>query len=251
MKYVTEKPDKEWKLLKKTIRMLDGLIDRSLFLLCILVFLMGAYGLYDSCMVYYQAADDSVLKLKPGYEAEEDEEDREIQGFMAAWLSMDGSDIDYPVMQGENNSEYLAKDPFGEYSLAGSIFLDSRNSPDFTDGYSLIYGHHMEHGMMFGALDEWLDEKYCSGHRTGELIAGDEVLKLQVFAVVEAEATREELFAPTETDWDVTLSFITERARILYEEDIPRDGERIVALSTCKFPDTAERTVVICKILEI
>lgn len=232
---------------KKAIRIIDGLIDRGLFLLFILIFLMGAYALYDSYMVYNDAVDSDILKFKPGYGSDE-EIDKEIEGRMVAWLTMDDSNIDYPVMQGDDNSEYLSKDPFGDYSLAGSIFLDSRNAPDFTDSYSLIYGHHMEHDMMFGALDAWLKKDYCDKHLTGELIVDDTTYELQVFAVVEAEATREEIFAPTEVDDSIVLNYIKDNACILYEEHIPKEGEKIVALSTCKFPDTAERTIVVCKI---
>lgn len=237
------------KIFKKAIRFLDNMIDKGLLILCILVFLMGSYALYDSYRVYTDAVDNDILKFKPGYDNEGEELDKQIEGFMAAWITMNGSDIDYPVMQGEDNSEYLSKDPFGEYSLAGSIFLDARNNPAFMDDYSLIYGHHMEHGMMFGALDAWLSKEYCDEHRDGELIVGDTTYKLKVFAIVESEATREELFSPTEVDKGTVLGYITEHAKILYEEDIPKE-EQIVALSTCKFPDTAERTIVVCKLLK-
>ena len=127
---------------KKIIRLIDGLIDKSILLVCIVLFLLGSYGLYDSYMVYQQATDNSILKYKPGYETD-DETDKEIAGNMVAWLTVDDTNIDYPVMQGEDNNEYLNKDPFGDYALSGSIFLDSRNNPEFKDYYSLIYGHHM------------------------------------------------------------------------------------------------------------
>lgn len=104
--------------------------------------------------------------------------------------------------------------------------------------------------MMFGALDEWLDRAYCDNHRTGKLIVGDNIFSLEVFAVLEAEATRKELFAPTETDPAMTFDFIKDYARILYEDSVPGTDERIVALSTCKSPDTSERTIVVCRVLK-
>ena len=156
---------------KKIIRLIDGLIDKSVLLVCIVLFLLGSYGLYDSYMVYQQATDNSILKYKPGYETD-DETDKKITGSMVAWLTIDNTNVDYPVMQGKDNNEYLNKDPFGDYSLAGSIFLDSRNNPEFDDYYSLVYGHHMEQGMMFGAIDEYLNEDYFNSHRTGSLVVG-------------------------------------------------------------------------------
>ena len=69
--------------------------------------------------------------------------------------------------RGKENYEYLNKDPYGEFSLSGSIFLDARNDPDFKDDYSLIYGHHMEKGAMFGALDDFQDRAYFDQRRSG------------------------------------------------------------------------------------
>lgn len=232
-------------MLRKIIRYLDRGEDFAVFLVCILFFLAGLYGLYDSYMVYKSANDTSILKYKPEYQAQE-EPDKEIQGNMAAWLTVDNTNIDYPVMQGESNTEYLNKDPFGEYSLSGSIFLDSRNAPDFSDAYSLIYGHHMENNLMFGALDAFLEEEYFDTHRSGELIIDGTPHALSIFAVVEAEATNEAIFAPTETDVSETLNYIEKHALFLDEKAMTDKGENesLLGMSTCKYPDTAERTIV-------
>lgn len=235
------------KYVKRMVRFLDRTIDRLLFLLFLLMFVIGFYAMYDSYRVYTDSASPDVLYYKPGYESSDGEAPaKQIQGLMAAWLTMTDTSIDYPVMQGEDNSEYLSKDPFGDYSLAGSIFLDARNSPDFSDDYSLVYGHHMEHGLMFGALDAWMEEPFFDSHRTGTLIINDETYSLTVFAVLESEATREEIFAPTEVPLSETLSYVRGKAVFIREEDWPSDGERVVGLSTCKFPDTADRTIVLC-----
>lgn len=226
---------------KKIIRLIDGLIDKSILLVCIVLFLLGSYGLYDSYMVYQQATDNSILKYKPGYETD-DEIDKKITGNMVAWLTIDDTNVDYPVMQGEDNNEYLNKDPFGDYALSGSIFLDSRNDPEFKDYYSLIYGHHMEHGMMFGAIDEYLNEDYFNSHRTGSLVVGKKTYKIRIFAVLECEATEESIFAPTENY--NTLNYIKQHALFLDDTALPKDNEKLLGLSTCKYPDTVDRTLI-------
>ena len=81
-----------------------------------------------------------------------------------------------PVMQGKDNYEYLNKDPYGEFSLSGSIFLDARNDLDFEDDYSLIYGHHMEKGAMFGALDDFQDRAYFDQRRSGTIVTDERSL---------------------------------------------------------------------------
>lgn len=157
---------------------------------------------------------------------------------VVAWLTVDDTNIDYPVMQGYDNIEYLNKDPFGKYSIAGSLFLDARNSSDFSDPYSLIYGHHMEYGKMFGALDLFIDKDYFDAHRTGTLTVSDTIYHITFFACVEADDSVKEIFAPTETDG--TLEYVMKNALIWHEPD----GDKLIALSTCKFPQTSERIIV-------
>lgn len=231
------------RILRKIIRYLDQAEDIAVFLICILFFLVGLYGLYDSYLIYQKANDTSLLKYKHIY-GDGEEEDKRIQGNMVAWLTLYDTDIDYPVMQGEDNTEYLSKDPYGDYSLSGSIFLDSRNAPDFSDDYSLIYGHHMDGGLMFGALDEYLDEEYFHTHRRGELLVDNIIYEIQIFAVAETEATNEMVFAPTETSLTDTLSYVSKHAEFFDEQMLGDNDAPILALSTCKYPDTADRTIV-------
>ena len=104
-------------------------------------------------------------------------------------------------MQGKTNAEYLNKDPYGEFSLSGSIFLDNRNDKTFSDPYSLLYGHHMEYGAMFGALDEYKDKSYFEAHRTGLLTVtnGDEY-NIRFFAACKAQATEKVIFDPPKSN---------------------------------------------------
>lgn len=229
------------KLLRRIVRVLDSGEDIALLIVFIIMFLIGFYSLYDTYLVYKDATDTSILKYKPDYEGEAP--DKEIVGNMVAWISVDDTSIDYPIMQGETNEEYLNKNPFGEYSLSGSIFLDSRNSPDFKDEYSLVYGHHMEQGLMFGALDKFLNEEYFESHTKGELYVCDDKFSIQFFAVVETDATNEYVFSPTEVDAEETLKYIENHA-VVYDSTEISGGKRLIALSTCKYPDTAERTIV-------
>ena len=240
------------KMLKKTIHILDRIEDTAAFILCLILFFVGMYALIDSYLVYQHANDTSLLKYKPGYESTA--EDKAIIGNMVAWLTVDDTNIDYPIMQGKNNEEYLNKDPYGEYSLSGSIFLDFRNSPDFTDSYSLIYGHHMEGNYMFGALHSFLEEDFFNEHTSGSLIAGDTNYDLKIFAVLNTEATKDIIFSPTQYKLSEVLSYVKENSEFInsselekIESDISTNGEAgtsIIALSTCKHPDTVYRVVV-------
>ena len=223
------------------IKLADRVTDYILLLAFLLLFLIGGYTMYDTLLIYNAANGADLRSFRPM--AAESEEGyvwdmSALSEDVVAWLTIDDTSIDYPVMQGIDNSEYLNKDPFGEYSLAGSIFLDARNAADFSDPYSLIYGHHMEYGRMFGALDEFLEEDYFDAHRTATLTVGDAVYDVEFFACLEADASVQEIFAPTETHG--TLDYVRRHAAIWRETQ----GEKLIALSTCKFPQTTARIIV-------
>lgn len=228
--------------IRKLTIILEYVTDRIIFCVYILFFLMGLYGVYDNYLIYQNAGNDSILKYKPGYEAGQETE-KKIQGNMAAWLTLDDTNIDYPVMQGKNNTEYLNKDPFGEYSLSGSIFLDSRNHSSFTDAYSLIYGHHMEGGFMFGALDEYMDRKYFYSHDSGTLMVKDMEYEIKIFAVLECDAEQEEVFTPVNSEH--VLKYAQKNSLYFDKSKHPENAKRIIGLSTCKAPNTSQRIVVL------
>ena len=77
---------------------------------------------------------------------------------LIGWIKMADS-VDYPVLY-RDNSFYMDHDFYGEYSQAGSIFLDARNGMYMDDSAMLIYGHNMRNGDMFGDLDDYRETKY-------------------------------------------------------------------------------------------
>ena len=219
--------------------------DRLIMLGLVLLLLIVCYCMYDNYWVYSHSIDKSILKYKPGTE-NYDPDESPITDDMVAWLTIDDTNIDYPVMQANDNVKYLNTDPYGRYSLTGSIFLDSRCSPDFSDDYSLIYGHHMEYGKMFGALDDFLDEGYLKAHSSGTLLIGRDgkkEYKLRVFASARATAGDEAVFNVTAGG---TVEFARKNASVWLSE--PQG--RVVALSTCADSDTVTRVVVFCYIVE-
>ena len=221
------------------------LYERLLLIALIGILLIVVWCMYDNYYVYSHTLDNSILRYKPG-QSTAVREDSPISEEMVAWITIDGTGIDYPVMQGSDNIKYLNTDPFGNYALSGSIFLDSRNSPDFSDEYSLIYGHHMEYGKMFGALDEFLNGSYLNQHRTGTLIIGrnaEEIYPVEVFASMRASAKDDAVF---ELGDPAVRQFIKEHAEV-YTADSER---RIIALSTCAEGDSVSRVLVFCYITD-
>ena len=226
---------------------MNMLYEKLMLCAFIVVLLIVVYGLYDTWYVFNNATDDSILKYKPTL-GRGVPDDAPITEDMVAWITIDDTNIDYPVMQGDTNSKYLNIDPYGEYSLSGSIFLDSRNSSDFTDDYSILYGHHMEYGKMFGALDDFLDESYLKEHSTGTLIVGRDGKKsyrLSVFACLKVNVFDNKVLDP---DTFENISKIISKQAVTMNTSVEK-SDHILALSTCTEPVSSKRLLVMCYIL--
>lgn len=229
-----------YSVLKHTERIIDRIVD----IIFVLILVVGVYYIYDSVFVYTSstAAKATVYKPQDG----NPEILKELSEDCVAWVTIYDSGVDYPVMQGKNNTEYLNKDPYGSYSLSGSIFLDSRCAGDFTDDYSLVYGHHMSGNYMFGVLDAFVEEAYFDTHRKGELTAFGKYYELETIAFVHTDASEGLIFNP-QIEGD-RMQWVRQNAAILREPS--RSGGRLVALSTCKSPTSTLRTIVFVMIYE-
>lgn len=235
---------------KKFWRFWSNVLDRIMLIFCLLFLFLGSYALIDTYNVYYHAQDKSVLKYKPRLlEDGTVESPQETISGNVAWITIPDTKIDYPIMQGEDNTEYLNKAPDGSFELSGSIFLDSRNASDFSDPYSLVYGHHMENGIMFGALDSFLEENFFHAHQTGTLIVGDKAYTLTFFASKTESARDQFLFNPENTAYADAMREIQNGAGV-FDSSVSTEGKRILALSTCKADLSDDRTMVFAVIEE-
>ena len=232
--------------MKKTgmriIRAIDTLINMLVGLLCVVVLLVSCYSLWDNYRLHQQAQDSTLLIYKPDLLSADEKSGNmlALEG-QAAWLCIDGTYIDYPVMQGKDNFEYLNKDPYGQFRLSGSIFLDYRNAPGLTDEFSMIYGHHMDHYSMFGSLDLFATEVYFNNHRTGWIATADGMFPLNLFAVAWGDGNDWEVFNPEGKSAEDVLPYIREHA-VIIRDYVP--GTRIVALSTCAGETELSRLIV-------
>jgi len=226
----------------RIIRAIDALINLLVGLLCVVVLLVSGYSLWDNYRLHRQTQDPTLLIYKPQLTSDDEESGGTLTlAGQAAWLYVDGTYIDYPVMQGKDNFEYLNKDPYGRFRLSGSIFLDYRNTPDLTDGFSMIYGHHMDHYSMFGSLDLFATEVYFDNHREGWIATQDGMFPLELFAVAWGEGDDWEIFNPEGKSAEDVLPYIYEHA-VICRDYVP--GSRIVALSTCAGETELSRLIV-------
>lgn len=242
---------------RKALRAADFLVSTVVVLFLVVAGAYSAYALWDNSQVY--AAADNVqaelLQFKPKAGADNGASFEELLGInqdVCAWVTLDNTAIDYPVVQGEDNFTYVNTDVYGDFSLAGSIFLDVNCDKNFTDPYSLLYGHHMEESKMFGDLDLYKDAEFFAENTTGELILPDRTYDLKTFACLLVPSSESAIFQPQRWDSDLQglYTFAQENALNLNTETLAAmkaagDDAQVLALSTCSTEFTDARTILL------
>ena len=232
----------------------------NLFVACLMtvLFLYGGYSLWDTWRIYHSALpDQNLMKLKPvkGEDTNSSLQDlQKINADVCAWLTVDDTGIDYPVVRGKDDMEYINKDVYGNFALSGAIFLQSANQPDFSDPYNLIYGHHMSNGAMFGDVVEFVNEEYFSAHQTGMLYLPEKTCSITFFACVETDAMDSRIYGYI-TEPDTTgqmqqlLQYVQEHA-VQYRDIGVTPQNSVIALSTCAESATNGRVILFGKLQE-
>ncbi len=223
-------------------------------IMIIMMLMYGGYSLWDVYVTYSGAFMSSdLLKLKPGMEGDNAPtfaELRAINKDVKAWITVDDTHIDYPVLQGVDDMEYVNKDVYGEFSLSGAIFVSAYNQPDFSDSYNLLYGHHMDNGGMFGDVMEFIGESYFNRHRTGTLYLPDETYDIELYALIECDAYDKYIYNVQNANADMSgfQNYVRETATH-YRDIGVTDEDKIICLSTCVDAATNGRAVVLGRLV--
>lgn len=150
-----------------------------------------------------------------------------------AWIKVNGTDIDFPVVKGTDNSYYLTHNFDKEKNKAGWIFADYRNKFDGTDKNIIIYGHNMKNGSMFASLKDVIKEEWYNNENNKyiALITENENCKYQVFSVYQTET--EEYYLQTNiSNFKEFVEKIKGRSKKDFNVDI-KETDSILTLSTC------------------
>ncbi len=217
----------------------------------------SSYALYDTFYINRQALSSTDLQqYRPNVEIENIGDDEvplssgddlsDVIEDYVGWVTVYDTNIDYPVVQGENDLEYASKDVFGRNSISGAIYLATDNHGDFTDLYSVLYGHHMDNGAMFGDVDNYLDSEYFFSHDSGVLITNHGVYNLKIFSVIKTDAYEGMIYSVSEQNterFEAQKEFIKENAEY-YDASMLENTKKILAMSTCSSISTNGRIVI-------
>ncbi len=164
---------------------------------------------------------------------------------VVGWIYSEGTVINYPVVQGTDNSYYLKHLIDGTYNSDGSIFVDCENRPDFSDGNTVVYGHNMKDGMMFAELLNYTDQSYYEAHPVIWLLTPQQNYQVVLYAGYTTDGTSDTytIFeSPGAAMWSYTEQML-QRSDFV-SESLPNPEDRQVVLSTCAYSRENARYVV-------
>lgn len=222
-------------------------LSRTITVASLAVFIYAGYNLGDLLIDYYKNRQ-LMNDMQDMYYAAEDEPtgDSIRPGFLAlleenedtvGWLTIEGTQIDYPIVQAEDNFHYLTRNFYHEESRAGSVYMDYRNSVRLDAEQNVVlYGHRMRDGSMFENLTKYLDEDFFNAHQTIEFDTLYDSYVGEVFAVYQTLTT----FNYIQTHFDSHEEFGGLLNNIydttLHTNDVDvTDEDIILTLSTCDY----------------
>ena len=164
---------------------------------------------------------------------------------VVGWIKMD-SGADYPILHGDSNEEYLHTDLYGDYNINGSIFVNADNSRDWSDPNTIIYGHRMNNGSMFGSNKKYMEKDYLKKHPDFSIYRPDGCYVYKIFNVMVVE----------DGTYPYTYQFPDKKSYIEYLSKVKQysyydsgitvpDARQIVTLSTCTYINHVKKRLVI------
>ena len=168
-------------------------------------------------------------------------QNKEITG----WIDIPGTDITYPVVQAADNAYYLNHGFNGQKSGSGAIFMDCRNAAGLSDDHTIIYGHNMRNGSMFGSLRKYRDSDYRDSHPYVDYYIPGLRIRYLIYACYEAEAVEENFPVSFVSDEERDAYVAAAERKSLYRTEIkPEPGSHTMMLSTCTGNGYTKRWVI-------
>ena len=174
---------------------------------------------------------------------------------IVGFLFVEGTNINNVILQGRDNNFYLHRDMFGRHNVNGSVFMDFRNSPDFTDPNTILYGHNMNNGTMFHDVRHYMRREFFEAHPYIKVITDDQLFIYEIFS---AFSTRVDRAYRMDFDYIQVLFEDEEEFRDLLNEMMRRSvydtgvtarwNDRILVLSTCTNVNRNTRYVVAARL---
>lgn len=168
------------------------------------------------------------------------------------WISVEGTNIDYPLVQGEDNDYYLDHAYTGEFLPNGSIFVDYRNYEDITKNFNTVmYGHNITTGAMFHDVEKFIKDESYFNDVTINICTNDGIFIYEPFSVYKTRYDYN-YFKTGFKSTDAFLAFCEEiKGNSKLEKEMTfTETDRIITLSTCTNIINSERYALHAKLIK-
>lgn len=173
-----------------------------------------------------------------------------------AWIKINGTNINYPVVQANDNEYYLYRNYKKENSNYGSIFIDSNSNIENPNSNIIMYGHNMKDGSMFKDLLKYSDKEYFNNHKYIEFVTNTSFNTYEIIAVFKSRIfykNEENVFRYyqcTDLNDEEDYNYYINNCKQLsfYDTGVNAEyGEQIITLITCEYSSENGRMVVVAK----
>ena len=206
--------------------------------------LFSGYAIYEQYYTQSRAFTSAGINTAEVYTVEAQQNLVQARKDYRAWIKIDNTNIDYPVMQSNDDLYYANHDIDGNMSLTGAIYMAADNTSDLSDDYIVIYGHHMDNGAMFGDLERFLDKDFFDSNDGGKFVFSDGgVADLKLWAVVHTNAYEDEVYSVDTQGFDDVVEYVNKYSKYIKPSALDY-AKKIIALSTCYDATTNGRIVV-------
>ena len=171
---------------------------------------------------------------------------KQVNPDCVAWIRIEDTEINYPVLQGNDNSYYLRRLIDGTWNICGSIFLDYRVNADMTDRHTVIYGHNMRNSGMFTDLMKYKKQDFYDSHSVGYLFTPLGNFRAEFFAgyVAAADSNAWQTEFESDAEFEAWVQNAVEKST--FKSGItPSANDRILTLSTCSYEFSNARYVLL------
>lgn len=241
------------KIAKFIVKGIDHMVNLIALLLVLMTMFLSCYMLWDSNQVY-QAADAKNYEtyIPTEKHTKSFEELQKINPDVIGWIRVNDTNINYPLLQTDDDDTYMNTDAEGKYSLSGAIFLHCGNKPDFSDFNNIIYGHHMEKEKMFGDIGNFMDETYFDEHPYGNLFFDGKDHGIEFYALMQVDAYNETIFNVCPDTSEAKQAYLLEIIdNALYKRELNiTEDDHLVLLTTCTSDMTNGRNVLVGRLTD-
>lgn len=158
---------------------------------------------------------------------------KELNEDVVAWIRIENTDIDYPILQSDDNEYYLHRDINKKYTTCGWIFMDYKNTDTFIDKNTILYGHNIKSGIMFYDLQKVLNNE-LGDKVIIEIFTPTEKLEYRIYSCYKEEPEEYAIKSNLVEESDVQdyINEMLERSEIPYNI-VPDKSDKLITLSTC------------------